>query len=451
MIKRTKIICTIGPATESETMLGGLIKNGMNIARLNFSHGTHDGHKKLRDTIKKAARKNKQIVGILADLQGPKIRIGELKEPIDLKKGKKVVLTVGKPIENKIGLTYNKLNRDVKRNHRILINDGLVEMRVESVKGKDIFCKIINGGKISSHKGMNFPDSKISLSSLTEKDAKDLFFAMKMGIDYVAISFVRTVKDIRRLQGLIKKYSKKLKISKPKIIAKIEKGEALENFAGILNEVDGIMVARGDLGIEIPAEDVPLRQKEIIALCRQQAKPVIVATQMLDSMIRNPRPTRAEVSDVANAVMDHVDAVMLSGETATGKYPRETVEMMSKIVKETEESPYDDVEILSGSNVNKQDAIGKSVGILVRETGIKEVVDLSDNALYRYVSKWRPEADVFVGIDEHDLYPNLFWGVRPFVVKNKEPKTVIPYLKKNKLLKKKFILLTGEDRVEMVD
>lgn len=450
-MKRTKIICTIGPATESAIKISGLIGGGMNIARLNFSHGTHESHKKLIKNIRKAAKENKKIIGIIADLQGPKIRIGDLDEPVDLKKGKRLILTTGKPSKTKIGVTYNKLHHDVKKGDRILINDGLSEVAVEQVKGRDIFCKIIIGGIISSHKGMNFPDSKISLSSLTEKDAKDLFFAMSQGIDYAAISFVRSVKDIIQLNRLIGKYSKQLKSSRPKIIAKIEKGEALENFAGILEKVDGIMVARGDLGIEIPAEDVPLRQKEIIALCRQSAKPVIVATQMLDSMIRNPRPTRAEVSDVANAVMDHTDGVMLSGETATGKYPKEAVAMMNKIILETEESPYDDVEIVGGYGVGKNDGIGKSVNILVRETGIKQIIDLSDSNLYRYVSKWRPEAEILVAADEHNLYPNLFWGVHPIILKSKEPKSAIAYLKKNKLLKKKFILLTGEDKIEIVN
>ncbi|MCG2694246.1 pyruvate kinase [Candidatus Parcubacteria bacterium] len=456
MEKRTKIICTIGPATESSAILSMLIKIGMNIARLNFSHGTHDSHKKLIKNIRVVAKKNKTAIGIIADLQGPKIRLGEMKKEINLKKNEKLILTTEKikQVKNnilKIEVTYNKLHKDVKTGDKILINDGLVELVVQKVWGKQIFCKVKNDGLISSHKGMNFPDSKISSSSLTVKDKKDLFFAMSQEVDFVAISFVRSEKDVIYLNKLIDKFAKKLKVKKPRTIAKIEKGEALENFAGILKHVDGIMVARGDLGIEIFAEDVPLRQKEIIALCRQSAKPVIIATQMLDSMIRNPRPTRAEVSDVANAVMDNVDAVMLSGETASGRYPKEAVEMMSKIIKETEDSPYDDVNIIGGYGQNKEDGLGKSVNILIRETGIKQVVDLSSTDLYRYVSKWRPEAEVFRATKENDLYPLLFWGVEPIIAEIKDIKKIISQLNGAKKLKKKFILLSGEDKLEIID
>lgn len=465
MEKRTKIVCTIGPASEKGSVLEALMKSGMNIARLNFSHGTHKNHKTLVKNIRASSKKTKKIIGIIADLQGPKIRLGELKEEIELKRNQRVILTTAHAIPSsrtnpaldagedagscfKISVTYKKLHKDVKKNHRILINDGLVEIKVLSVKGKNIFCKVVNGGAISSHKGMNFPDSSISLSSLTKKDEEDLRFAISMGADYVAISFVRSAKDIKRLIFLINKYSKSLKAHKPKIIAKIEKGEALENFLEILNLVDAIMVARGDLGVEIPTEDVPIKQKAITALCRQHAKPVIIATQMLDSMIRNPRPTRAEASDVANAVMDNVDAVMLSGETATGKYPKEAVKMMDKIIKETEASPYDDMEIIGGFKAGKMDGIGKSVAILIGESGIKDVVDLSKNELYRYVSKWRPEANIYVRTDEHNLYSNLFWSCIPFF---SSEKLALAYLKNKKLVKKKFILLSGEDKVEIID
>ncbi|PIR66681.1 MAG: pyruvate kinase [Parcubacteria group bacterium CG10_big_fil_rev_8_21_14_0_10_36_14] len=456
MNKRTKIICTIGPATESPVILSALIKSGMNIARLNFSHGTHDNHKKLIKNIRAVAKKNKAVIGIIADLQGPKIRLGEMEKEIILKKNESLILTTEKVKQEKnkilkIGVTYNKLHKDVKVGDRILINDGLVELLVQKVREKQIFCKVKNDGSISSHKGMNFPDSKISSSSLTAKDKKDLFFAMSQKVDFTAISFVRSEKDIILLNKLIEKFAKKLKVKKPRTVAKIEKGEALENFAGILDKVDGIMVARGDLGIEISAEDVPLRQKEIIALCRQSAKPVIIATQMLDSMIRNPRPTRAEVSDVANAVMDNVDAVMLSGETASGKYPKEAVEMMSKIIIETEESPYDDVKIEGGYGMNKEDGLGKSVNILIRETGIKQVTDFSSTDLYRYVSKWRPEAEIFRVIKGIDLYPLLFWGVNPVITEIKDMKKIISRLKVTKKLKKKFILLSGEDKIEIID
>ncbi|MFH1193728.1 MAG: pyruvate kinase [bacterium] len=450
-MKRTKIICTIGPASEKLAVLNSMIKSGMNVARLNFSHGTHASHKLLVKNIRAAAKKNKKIVGILADLQGPKIRIGDLKEPVELKTGNEVVFTTGAPAKNKLGITYSGLHKDVKVGDRILADDGLLEFKAIKIAGKDIICKIINGGKISAHKGMNFPDTKISLSSLTPKDKDDLAFAMEMKVDFVAISFVRNAGDIKYLKKLINDNAKKLKVFKPKVVAKIEKPEALENFISILAESDAIMIARGDLGVETPAEDVPLRQKEIIGLCRQRAVPVIVATQMLDSMIRNPRPTRAEVSDVANAVMANADAVMLSGESATGSYPREAVAMMNKIILETEASPYDDVDVKVDCDPKSKDGIGEAAGVLVREKNIKQIVDLSGNDLYRYVSKWRPEADILVKTDEHNLYPNIFWAVQPFSFSGNSIKAVVAYCRKKKLLKKgKAIVISEKNKIEVV-
>lgn len=453
MNKRTKIICTIGPASETEAMISALIKNGMNDARLNFSHGTHASHKMMIKNIRGAAEKNKKVIGIIADLQGPKIRVGELPEAgVNLKNGATVVLTTGKAGGKKLPVTYSGLHRDVKRGERLLLDDGLLELKAERVTGRDIFCKVINGGQLTSHKGINLPDSKIRLSSLTKKDKEDLAFAMGESVDFVAISFVRSAKDVKELSGLIDKNAKNKKIKKPRIIVKIEKGEALENFVEILALADAVMVARGDLAVETPAEDVPLRQKEMIALCRQAGKPVIVATQMMDSMIRNPRPTRAEVSDVAGAVMDNVDAVMLSAESASGKYPKETVAMMNKIILETEESPYDDAAVGEGGAAGEAEVVGKSINILVREAGIGQIIDLSETNLYRYISKWRPEADVFVKIKDGDLYPNLFWGATPFVFGNDEPRKAIAWLKKKGMLKnKKFILASGKNKVEIIE
>lgn len=453
MNKRTKIICTIGPVSEREPMISAFIKNGMNNARLNFSHGTHASHKKVIKNIRAAAIKNKKIIGIIADLQGPKIRVGDLgPNGVFLKNGENVVFTTGKITGKKLPVTYPALHRDIKAGERLLLDDGLLELKAEHVRGRDIFCKVINGGKLTSHKGINLPDSKIRLSSLTKKDKEDLAFAMGEGVDFVAISFVRTAADIKELAGLINQNARKLKTKKPRIIVKIEKGEALENFVGILSVSDAVMVARGDLAVETPAEDVPLRQKEIIALCRQAGKPVIVATQMLDSMIRNPRPTRAEVSDVANAVMDNADAVMLSGESAGGKYPKEAVSMMNKIILETEDSPYDDVAVEEGRKARQEEVVGKSVNILVREGGVEQVLDLSENNLYRYISKWRPEADVFVKIKNGDLYPGLFWGATPFAMESENPRKITAWLKKRKLLKnKKFILASGKNKIEIVE
>lgn len=453
MNKRTKIICTIGPASETEAVISALIKNGMNNARLNFSHGTHASHKIMIKNIRGAAESNKKIIGIIADLQGPKIRVGELPaEGVNLKNGATVVLTTSKAGGKKLPVTYSGLHRDVKRGERLFLDDGLLELKAERVTGRDIFCKVINGGKLTSHKGINLPDSKIRLSSLTKKDKEDLVFAMGQNVDFVAISFVRSAKDVKELTSLINKNAKKFRVKKPRTIVKIEKGEALENFVEILELVDAVMVARGDLAVETPAEDVPLRQKEIIALCRQAGKPVIVATQMMDSMIRNPRPTRAEVSDVANAVMDNADAVMLSGESASGKYPKETVAMMNRIILETEDSPYDDVTVGEGAAAGQAEVVGKTINILVREGGAEQVVDLSEDNLYRYISKWRPEADVFVKIKNNDLYPNLFWGAMPFIFGDGEPRKAIAWLKKRGMLKnKKFILASEKNKVEIID
>ncbi len=459
-MKRTRIICTVGPASEKTPILSEMIKNGMNIARLNFSHGTYANHKILIKNIRAAAKKNGKIIGIMADLQGPKIRIGDLgKEAVELKNGETIILSTGKAGGKKLPVTYSGLHRDVRAGERLLLDDGLMELRAERVKGKDIFCKVINGGRLTSHKGINLPDSKIGLSSLSKKDKEDLFFAMGQGVDFIAISFVRSAKDIKELAGLINKNVKKLSrvtgsvrggiAKKPRIIAKIEKGEALENFVEILALVDAVMVARGDLAVETPAEDVPLRQKEIIALCRQAAKPVIVATQMLDSMIRNPRPTRAEVSDVANAVMEHTDAVMLSGESASGKYPAEAVKMMNKIILETEASPYDDTEVAAGGG--EKEAVGESANVMAREAGATQIVDLSSSGAYRYISKGRPEADVFVNVSSGDLYPALFWGVAPFVSKSKNAIAGITRLKKNNFLKKKKFILVTDKGVKIID
>jgi pyruvate kinase len=452
MMKRTKIICTIGPASDAPEVLLSFIKNGMNVARLNFSHGTHESHKLLFKKIRAAAKKAEKIIGIMADLQGPKIRFGDLgKEGAELKNGAQIILTTGVAGKEKLPVTYSGLHKDVKAGERLLLDDGLMELKVVAVRKKDIICKVINGGRLSSHKGINCPDSRIALSSLTEKDRDDLKFAMAQGADFVALSFVRSAKDVKILQKLIAANAKKLKCRRPRVIVKIEKGEALENFISILALTDAVMVARGDLAIETPAEDVPLRQKEIVALCRQAGKPVIVATQMLDSMIRNPRPTRAEVSDVANAVMDSADAVMLSGESAGGKYPIEAVKMMVKIITETEDSPYDDVEAHWQADEKKIKGLGSAVNVLAREAEIDQIVDLSPDDVWQEISKGRPEAELFVNVISGDLYPCLFWGVLPFLSLDKTEKEIIRQLKKEKQLKNRFILVTRRDALEVVE
>lgn len=344
MKRRTKIVCTVGPASSSPTTLAQMMRAGMDVARLNFSHATHTDHKRLLGAIRSAAQKVKKRVSILGDLQGPKIRLGLLPEAgVDLPVGGRVVLTTAteKYVGGKIPVTYKKLHIDVKKGHRILIEDGIYELVVARVSGREIDTRVVNGGKVTSHKGMNFPDSTLKISAITAKDKEDAIFGIEQGVDWIVLSFVTDAAPIRAIKRLIKQKTpngKKL----ARVIVKIEKHEAIDHFDKILKATDAVMIARGDLGVEINAEEVPIRQKEIIHACRHAGKPVIVATQMLDSMIRNPRPTRAEVSDVANAVFDCTSAVMLSGETASGKYPVLAVKMMARIVKETEASCYDD-------------------------------------------------------------------------------------------------------------
>jgi pyruvate kinase len=320
-----------------------MIRAGMDMARLNFSHGTHAEHRRLVRTIRSAAKKAGKPVLILGDLQGPKIRLGVLPEKgVVLPTGGRAIFTTATDtyVNGKIPVTYKKLHLDVKKGHRILIEDGIYELVVTGVKGREVHTKIVNGGILTSHKGINFPDSTLKVSPMTDKDKEDALFAIAQGVEWIALSCVTSAASVKALKKLIKGNTQKAPIAH--VMAKIEKREALVRFTEILAAADGIMIARGDLGVEIDAEEVPVRQKEIIHACRHAAKPVVVATQMLDSMIRNPRPTRAEVSDVANAVFDCTSAVMLSGESASGKYPVEAVRMMAKIVMEAEASCYDD-------------------------------------------------------------------------------------------------------------
>ena len=322
----------MGPASQSVKTLEQMVKAGMNVARLNFSHGDHENHKLLIDNIRRVSAKAGVPIAIIQDLHGPKIRIKDLKAPLLVKIGDKVVI-------NKDFQLDTEVSRSIRANQRILIEDGLIELEVDKVAGKYITCTVLSPGKIQNHKGVNLPRTKLKIPILTERDIADLKFGLKNNVDYVALSFVRNAKDVQNLKKLIVKFNPK-NFTAPKIIAKIEKPEAVKNFNAILKKADAVMVARGDLGVEMPESQVPILQKEIIQKCLKSAKPVIVATQMLDSMIRNPRPTRAEVSDVANAVIDQSDAVMLSGESAFGKYPVKTVAEMAKIIEVTEKSHF---------------------------------------------------------------------------------------------------------------
>jgi pyruvate kinase len=461
MLKRTKIVCTVGPVSETPEILKKMVKGGMNVARLNFSHGTHAWHGKIIKIIRKLSRDLGQPIGIIADLQGPRIRVGELPGAgVKLTPKDQVILTTNlKNAKNKITVTYLGLHKDLSPGKRILLDEGLLELKVLKISGKDIMCEVIVGGQLTSHKGINLPDISVSLPPLTEKDRDDLDFAIRHGVDWVALSFVSRASEIYDLRYLIRRLEHKKSKEKNvpvKIIAKIEKHEAIKNFDEILEAVDGIMVARGDLGIETPAEEVPLLQKKIIDKCLEAAKPVIVATQMLDSMIRKPRPTRAEVSDVANAVIDHTDAIMLSGETASGLYPAEAVETMTKIVRETENSAYDDLvmEAIMKKIKPVDEAVSRVANILARTVEAKAILAASLSGYSgRIVCRYRPELPILVTTDSERVQQQLTlsWGVVPFVLPpchsvEELVDRSLGYIKKNKLVGsgEKIIIIAGE-------
>ncbi|MFH2063118.1 MAG: pyruvate kinase [bacterium] len=460
--KHTKIICTIGPSSSDPGMLSKMVRAGMNVARLNFSHGTYEDHAAMIAAIRKISEETGEPIAIVQDLQGPKIRVGDLpKDGIRLELGSEIVLTTdADPGSGRIGVTYGGLHGDVKPGDKLLLDDGLMDVKVIGVSGHDITCQVTTGGVLTSHKGINLPTASLSIPAITDKDRQDVAFGVSQGVDWVALSFVREAKEIYDLRYQIKELERES--GRPsgvfppiRIIAKIEKHEAVRNIAEIIEAADGIMVARGDLGIEMPAEEVPLIQKRIIDLCLDAAKPVIVATQMLDSMIRNPRPTRAEVSDVANAVIDHTDAVMLSGESASGKYPLESVETMSRIVSETEDSEYDDMdEEPSETNRDIDCAVSEMANLLARNIGAKLILAASlSGDTGRIVSRYRPPMPIVVAVpnDRVRNQMNLSWGVKPFLLPHCD--TVeelvdrsLGYLKKEKLARTgdKIIVVAGE-------
>src|SRR6201993_3756235 len=334
--RRAKIVATLGPASNTEPVFRELVRAGVDVVRLNFSHGTHDEKQALIQMIRKVSREERKALCILGDLQGPKIRTSKLKDhqPVFLKAGGLLTITPRDVpgTASLVGTTFKTLAENVEQGSRILLSDGLIELRVHEVIGADVVCEIINGGMLGENKGINLPGIPVRVPSLTDKDSTDLEFAIRNGVDAIAVSFVRTAEDVRLVRNRVSAYG-----GETWIIAKLEKPQAIEHLDSILQVADGIMVARGDLGVEVPPEKVPAIQKHIIRRAADYFKPVITATQMLESMIENPRPTRAEVSDVANAVYDGTDAVMLSAESAAGKYPVEAVAMMAKIVTETEQ------------------------------------------------------------------------------------------------------------------
>lgn len=420
MKRRTKIVATIGPASASKEMLKNLIKEGVDVCRLNFSHGSHKDHVEVINTVREIIDEINYPVAILADLQGPKIRVGTIKDNgVDLVDGKEIIMTT-KALEGtakKVSITYDTFPQDVRAGEKVLVDDGKIMLEVISSNFKDeVTLKIIHGGVLSSKKVVNLPNTKISQPSLTPKDREDLELALKHDVDWIALSFVRSARDIIELKHLIKNAGKSTRV-----IAKIEKPEAVTELDDIIKAADGIMVARGDLGVEIPMENVPLIQKQIINKSIEHAKPVIVATQMMESMIDNISPTRAEVNDVANAVMDGADAVMLSGETSVGKHPRAVIDAMNKIIMRIEDQFEElyakEIEPVKNQDRFVTDSICFDAVRLSKRTNAKAIVTMTNSGYTAFkISSQRPEARIFVYSGNKKLLTtlSLVWGVKTF-------------------------------------
>ena len=417
-MKRTKIICTMGPASSKKNTLRAMMRAGMDIARFNFSHGSHEEHRGRVDMVKNLREELNIPVALLLDTKGPEIRTKLLKDhkKITLEAGSEFTLTTGdiEGDETRVAITYENLYKDVKKGGKILIDDGLIELEIENIKNGDIVCRVLNGGELGERKGINVPYVKVKLPGITEQDKDDILFGITQEFDYIAASFVRDAKAIKEIRQLLDENGG----HDIGIIAKIENAEGVENIDEIIKAADGIMVARGDMGVEIPAEDVPHYQKEIIKKCNATYKPVITATQMLDSMIRNPRPTRAEVTDVANAIYDGTDVVMLSGETANGKYPLEALKMMVKIAERTEQD-------IKGRSADIAKVHSKrSISSAVCNATVQTADNLNAKAIVcptisgftaRLTSKLKPNAEI-IGCSPYDNVlrkMQIYWGVRP--------------------------------------
>jgi pyruvate kinase len=419
MSKRTKIIATIGPASSSPALISQLIRAGMDVARLNFSHGTWKDHTQRINLIRREASKASKHIAIMQDLQGPKLRVGDVKnDAITLKRGDRITITSRRIIgtNDLLSVTYPRLTKDVKVDDRLLLDDGKLELRVSRKDAHCLTCRVIHGGVLKSHKGVNLPGTHLSLPSLSRKDKADLRFGVKHGVDYIALSFVRSANDIVRTR----KFLQSLGANIP-IIAKIEKPEAILNLAEIIEAANGIMVARGDLGVEMSPEKVPLLQKKIIEACHWAEKPVITATQMLESMIENPQPTRAETSDVANAILDGTDCVMLSGETAMGKYPAHAVSTMARIALQVESSvnPWPPDTDVSGPD----ESVAHAACRAAEEQQAQAIVTFSQSgSTALLVSKHRPRMSIIAPTPFANIARrmSLYWGVKPVILRPKK-------------------------------
>ncbi len=450
--RKTKIVATIGPATSSKKMLKKIISKGVNVCRINFSHGSHDDHKLVIDSIREINKELGTHTAILADLQGPKIRVGKIQNyGFELKSNQEITFTTKKCIgtKEKVYISYQQFPQDVYVGETILLDDGKLSLKIKSTNKKDeVVAKVVHGGFLSSNKGVNLPKTKISLPCLTKKDKEDLAFALKMNISWIGLSFVRTPSDIIELKKIIKKAN-----SNAKVIAKIEKPDAIENLDAIIDVTDAIMVARGDLGVEIPFQEVPMIQKSIVKKSMKAAKPVIIATQMMESMIEHITPTRAEVNDVANAVLDGADAVMLSGETSVGKYPEKVIEAMVNIINDVEkdEALYhyefapevDDIERFITNNICFNSCR------LAQRVGAKGIVTMTFSGYTGFkIASFRPKAGIFVFTGNLEIVNmlSLVWGVNvhyydKFISTDHTIADIKYILKKEKWLKKNDLVI----------
>jgi pyruvate kinase len=418
--RRAKIVATLGPSCSNEAVFSQLVRAGLDVVRLNFSHGTHPEKLKLIQMVRKVAAKEKKPLCILADLQGPKIRTGRLKDgkSVELKTGQKLRITPRDVVGTAtlVGTTFQTLAENLEVGSRILLSDGLIELLVQQIIVNDVVCEVVNGGMLGENKGINLPGIPVRVPSLTSKDLVDLQFALKHKVDAIAVSFVRTAEDVRLVKQRVAALG-----SETWVIAKLEKPQAIDNLEAILEEADGVMVARGDLGVEMPPEKVPAIQKRVIRLAAAHRKPVITATQMLESMIENPRPTRAEASDVANAVYDGTDAVMLSGETAVGKYPVNAVAMMSRIVLETELQMRNVLNTTAPEHTHRRglsvaETICESMAHAAEDVSLAAIAVFSETGTtVRLISKYRPEPYIYaLSVSECVVQRcMMLWGVQP--------------------------------------
>jgi len=416
--RRTKIVCTLGPATRSLPAIRNLIRAGMDMARLNFSHGTQEEHAQTAAWVRQAAVEARRPIAILQDLAGPKIRTGLLRgrRPVTLRAGQRLRLTPEQipGWSRLVSVTYPRLAQEVRKGDRILLTDGLIELRVLGTSQGEVETEIVNGGVLGEHKGVNLPGSRLSIESVTPKDEDDLAFGVRLGVDYVAISFVRRARDVRRVKALLAGMNARIPV-----IAKLEKPEAVRNLDSILAASDGIMVARGDLGVEMPLERVPLIQKEMIEKAGAARIPVITATQMLESMTQNPRPTRAEASDVANAILDGTDAVMLSAETASGRYPVQAVETMVRIARQADQKNEENLDRRRMKRPDIAETISESVVHAAHTLSVRAIVVFTrSGSTARLISKYRPPCPVYAFCHDDSIANRaaLYWGVSPIAM-----------------------------------